>query len=117
MSGNSETHGGKRRRWLVWVALGLGALVLLTVFGGIQFAVRTNQKRQSEQNLKTLFGALTKYISANKRFPPAVIYDKHGTPLHSWRVLLLPHLGETQLYSEFRLDEPWDSEHNKRLLS
>jgi hypothetical protein len=34
----------------------------------------------------------------------------------SWRVLLLPHLGEEDLYRHFRLDEPWDSPHNIELL-
>ena len=39
-----------------------------------------------------------------------------GKALLSWRVALLPYLGERRLYSEFRLDEPWDSPHNKKLL-
>jgi len=51
-----------------------------------------------------------------------LIYEKeHGTwpdshPLHSWRVLLLPYLGEEakELYEKIRLDEPWDSEHNRQ---
>jgi len=49
-----------------------------------------------------------------------LIYEKeHGTwpdshPLHSWRVLLLPYLGEQELYENIRLDEPWDSEHNRQ---
>lgn len=34
----------------------------------------------------------------------------------SWRVHLLPYLGEHQLYSEFHLDEAWDSPHNLPLL-
>ena len=39
-----------------------------------------------------------------------------GTPLLSWRVELLPYLDETELYREFRRDEPWDSPHNIKLL-
>src|SRR2546421_760485 len=50
------------------------------------------------------------------RLPPAVLYDQEGRPLHSWRVLILPYLGERALYDEFRLDEPWDSPHNLALL-
>jgi RNA polymerase sigma factor (sigma-70 family) len=42
--------------------------------------------------------------------------DKDGRPLLSWRVALLPHLGAEALYKEFKLDEPWDSEHNKKLI-
>lgn len=35
----------------------------------------------------------------------------------SWRVHLLPFLGREDLYQQFKLDEPWDSSHNKALLS
>jgi hypothetical protein len=28
----------------------------------------------------------------------------------------LPYLGEKALYQEFHLDEPWDSDHNKKLI-
>lgn len=50
------------------------------------------------------------------RFPPAALRDKQGKPLLSWRVLLLPYVGEEKLYRKFHLDEPWDSAHNKTLL-
>lgn len=35
----------------------------------------------------------------------------------SWRVHLLPFLNEAPLYESFKLDEPWDSENNKALIS
>ncbi len=35
----------------------------------------------------------------------------------SWRVHLLPFMEEAELYSRFKLDEPWDSEHNKALIA
>jgi hypothetical protein len=50
------------------------------------------------------------------RLPPAVVYGKDGKALLSWRVLLLPYIEQEELYQEFRLDEPWDSPHNLRLL-
>jgi hypothetical protein len=34
----------------------------------------------------------------------------------SWRVGLLPSVGEKALYEKFNLDQPWDSEHNKPLI-
>jgi hypothetical protein len=37
-------------------------------------------------------------------------------PLLSWRVALLPYLEHGDLHKQFKLDEPWDSEHNKPLL-
>ncbi len=45
--------------------------------------------------------------------PPAT---KQGKALLSWRVAILPFIGEDQLYKQFKLDEPWDSPHNKKLL-
>jgi hypothetical protein len=47
--------------------------------------------------------------------PPAMV--KQGKALLSWRVALLPFIGEDQLYKQFKLDEPWDSPHNKKLLT
>ncbi|MEZ6058384.1 MAG: DUF1559 domain-containing protein [Planctomycetaceae bacterium] len=35
----------------------------------------------------------------------------------SWRVHLLPYLNAKDLYDEFHLNEPWDSDHNKTLIS
>jgi hypothetical protein len=51
-----------------------------------------------------------------RKFPPAYKADKEGKPLLSWRVLILPLLEEQALYDQFHLDEPWDSEHNKKLI-
>jgi hypothetical protein len=39
-----------------------------------------------------------------------------GKALLSWRVTLLPYLGEDNLYRQFKLDEPWDGPTNKKLL-
>ncbi|MCA9065278.1 MAG: DUF1559 domain-containing protein [Planctomycetaceae bacterium] len=43
-------------------------------------------------------------------------YGPDGRPLLSWRVAILPLLGEEKLFRRFRLNEPWDSRHNKALL-
>jgi hypothetical protein len=47
---------------------------------------------------------------------PLAIVDADGRPLLSWRVALLPYIGQESLYREFHLDEPWDSPHNILLL-
>jgi hypothetical protein len=67
-------------------------------------------------NLNNIGRAMWNYQEVNRTLPPAAIRDKQGRPLLSWRVLLLPHLEEENLYQEFHLDEPWDSPHNLRLL-
>lgn len=68
------------------------------------------------QNLKRLLIALHNYHSVHNAFPPHAVYSKAGKPLLSWRVALLPFLDEDKLYQEFHRDEPWDSEHNKKLI-
>ena len=44
------------------------------------------------------------------------ITDKDGKPLLSWRVAILPYIEQQELYNKFKLDEPWDSPHNKALI-
>ena len=44
-------------------------------------------------------------------------YGPDGLPTLSWRVALLPYLGEETLYRQFHQDEPWDSPHNKALAA
>ncbi len=71
---------------------------------------------QSINNLKQMALAMHNYNDVNGHFPAQAIYDKSGKPLLSWRVMILPYIEQNQLYNEFHLDEPWDSEHNKKLL-
>jgi hypothetical protein len=73
---------------------------------------------QHQNNLKQIALAFHNYAATYGTFPPAVIYSKDGrTPLYSWRVAILPFIEEGQLYQDFHKDEPWDSPHNKTLLS
>ncbi|MCL2743796.1 MAG: DUF1559 domain-containing protein [Planctomycetaceae bacterium] len=60
--------------------------------------------------------ALRDYQGRYGVFPPAYVTDADGKPLYSWRVLILPFLEEQELYNQFKLDEPWDSEANRKLL-
>src|SRR5262249_31485641 len=41
---------------------------------------------------------------------------KDKKPLLSWRVQILPFVEQDALYKQFKLDEPWDSDHNKKLI-
>lgn len=80
-------------------------------------AAREPAKRaQCVNNLKQIGLALHNYHDAHNAFPDN-IKDAAGQPLLSWRVVLLPYLEEEKLYSEFHLNEPWDSPHNQQLLS
>jgi hypothetical protein len=80
-------------------------------------AARTLGVERSTSQLRRVVSALYGYNDANGALPPHAIYSRDGKPLLSWRVALLPHLGLKELYKEFKLDEPWDSPHNKKLIA
>lgn len=71
-----------------------------------------------EQHLKAIAEALDRYHADKGSYPPPAILDKEGRPILSWRVALLPYLGEEAkaLYKEFNLEEPWDGLNNKKLI-
>jgi len=71
----------------------------------------------STNHVRQILLAFHNYISVNGHLPPSAIYGADGQAKLSWRVALLPYLGEGALYHEFRMDEPWDSPHNKALIA
>jgi uncharacterized protein (TIGR03067 family) len=73
-------------------------------------------RAQSQNNLKQLAIAMHMYHDVHKALPNAAIYGKDRKPLLSWRVAILPYIEQAELYKEFKMDEPWDSPHNKKLL-
>ena len=80
--------------------------------------IKTGSSRtQSQINLKQIGLAFHNYADTYQGvLPPAAIIDKNGRPLLSWRVAILPYIEQDNLYKQFHLDEPWDSEHNKALI-
>jgi Protein of unknown function (DUF1559) len=73
------------------------------------------QFRLAANNLKQIGLCCHAYYDVNNALPMNVV-DKEGKPLLSWRVHMLPYLEQDALYREFKLDEPWDSTHNKALI-
>lgn len=71
-------------------------------------------------NLRTIGLALHNYHAQHGRFPPAYVADAAGRPMHSWRVLILPYLQESDaknICEQYRFDEPWNSPHNQKLAA
>ena len=73
-----------------------------------------------QNNLRNVAIGMLNYESGNMRFPSHAIYSERvnngGVPLLSWRVEILPFIGQQDLYDQFRLDEAWDSPHNLSLI-
>lgn len=69
----------------------------------------------SQHNLKRIGYAFHDFHDATLSLP-IDLATADGKPLLSWRVVILPYLGEEELYKQFKLNEPWDSAHNKKLI-
>ena len=69
-------------------------------------------------NLKQIAIALRNYESTYGRFPPAVVADKQGNAMHSWRTLILPYtFSYSTLYSAYSFREPWNGPSNTKLAA
>ena len=112
----------RRRNPPIVPLLLIGFLALVTCLGlagrsafrALEARFRRNECARQLHNISV---ALQNYADANSVYPPAVVRDAQGRPLHSWRVLILPHLGKEheELHKEYRYDEPWDGPHNREL--
>ncbi len=78
-------------------------------------AVKKKGEAAARNNLQQIALAMHNFHDSYTHFPAN---DRGGTEAIglSWRVHILPYLDESELYREFHMDEPWDSEHNKALI-
>jgi hypothetical protein len=93
------------------------SLSLAFIVGPCLLDSRTSDvdRLKSSNNLKMIAWGCHSYADAFGGLPTNS-YTRTGEPLLSWRVHLLPFVEQEALYKEFKLDEPWDSPANKRLL-
>ncbi|QDV24284.1 DUF1559 domain-containing protein [Aureliella helgolandensis] len=82
----------------------------------VQSARMAARRMQSSNNLKQIALAMHNFHESYKSFPATAGLDDDGNPMISWRVAILPFIEEAALFERFKLDEPWDSEHNIALL-
>lgn len=115
MSGQGLAIGGIITGALGCMLIGPAVLIGL-LLPAMQKVREAGNRMQCQNNLKQLALAMHAYSDVNGRLPPAVVHSKDGKPLYSWRVLVLPYLEQNNLYQQFKLDEPWDSPNNQRLL-
>lgn len=117
MQPDSKLIAEAKSRWR-WFWGGL--LCGLACFGvWLGFAIRTaREAARASQCIgypKQLALALHNYHVVYGCFPPAVVTDANGTPMHSWRALILPFMDREELATQYRYNEPWNSPHNQNL--
>ena len=83
----------------------------------IKAAEQATQRTGSANKLKRLGLAMHNYYDVHKRLPAATLLGPDGKTPYSWRVAILPMLGEQALYDRYRFDEPWDGPNNRKLLA
>lgn len=109
----------------------IGAVVAGLLVPSTEKVREAAARMKSSNNLKQIGIALHSYNDVNQILPihaigkagRPVTAAKAGpvafpgdTPLLSWRVAILPFIEQEELYKQFKLDEPWDSDHNKKLI-
>jgi hypothetical protein len=77
--------------------------------------VTPEQLKASAKNLEQIALAFHNYNDAYGRLPTNVL-SKDNKPILSWRVQILPFVEQDNLYKQFNLDGPWDSDNNKKLI-
>ncbi len=77
----------------------------------------TSPRMHCHNNARQLVQALHNYHDDHGCFPPSYVADTTGKPIHSWRTLLLPYLGQQKLYKQYNFNEPWDGPNNRKLAN
>ncbi len=105
--------------------LAIAGMLLSFVFsvawvGALVFFFLEGQKlRKDSNNLKIIGLAAHNYHDANGSLPKPYNDDMSRAPggdlsnKLSWRVTILPYIEQDNIYRQFRMDEPWDSQTNR----
>ncbi|MGD9857378.1 MAG: DUF1559 domain-containing protein [Planctomycetaceae bacterium] len=122
-----KLYGAMRqpRRSAVFVWFVGASIVTLVVWANVAPYVNFLKLQSRRNQLVALRLAIHSYHDGFGCFPPAVVYDEAASPMHSWRVLILPFLAEylgeeeAQVREDlirYRFNEAWNSPHNAKLF-
>jgi Protein of unknown function (DUF1559) len=78
-------------------------------------AKKSASAAQTMNRFKQIGLSMHNYVDAYRKMPFGPVDEKQSADL-SWRVRVLPFLEQAPLYESFKMDEPWDSEHNVELV-
>lgn len=93
------------------------AATMAILLPAIAQAREAARRAESMNNLKQIALAMHNYAATYNSFPPAVVIGPDGKTPHSWRVAILPFVEQDALYRQYKLNEPWDSQNNQKVLA
>ncbi|MDA1014631.1 MAG: DUF1559 domain-containing protein [Planctomycetota bacterium] len=106
----SKAHGADVHVTLKAEAAGATGMLTAMLLPAVQQARAAARHSVQRNRFKQIGLALHNYHETHSHFPAG------GKAMLSWRVHILPMLDQRNLYEQFKLDEPWDSEHNIKLV-
>lgn len=86
----------------------------------IEKDIETQQIDRAKETLAQLSLAMLNFESTMRYYPPRPRGPSGNKTIASglsWRVQILPFLQQQDLYNQFRQNEPWDSQHNRKLIA
>ncbi|MDR1491323.1 MAG: DUF1559 domain-containing protein, partial [Planctomycetaceae bacterium] len=89
-------------------------VLLKLLLSSLEASQNAENRKECLCHFQKITLAMLLYHTKHGELPPTYTTNANGEPLQSWRVLLLPYLGEKELYQQIRLDEAWDSEFNRQ---
>lgn len=116
--------GGGAGKVLLYIGIIMASIVLVCgggataiyywIYSSVQTAAQSNR---ASLQMRMVGQALHTFHDAQGKLPAHAGIGPDNRPLLSWRVHLLPYIDGNYLYDQFHLDEPWDSPHNRSLIS
>ena len=94
----------------------MAPIMTAALLPAISAAREAASRAESTNNMRQIGIALHNFHDTYGGLPAAYNTDEDGKPLLSWRVHILPFVEQQQLYQQFHFDEPWSSEHNRKLI-
>ena len=87
-------------------------ILLALLVPAIRAARQAAQRITCTNNMKQIALALHNYRDVHKAFPWAITFGHDGTPMHSWRVAIVPYLDQQSFYDRYEFREAWNGPGN-----
>ena len=81
------------------------------------FSASRARRTECINHMRQIGLGLLNYHDSEKHFPSVYSCDESGKPVFSWLVAILPNMEYDTIFNALKLDEPWNSPQNAKLLS